>query len=308
MRTLVLGAGATGGYFGSRLVEAGQDVQFLVRPPRAAQLAGDGLRVHSASGSATIPVTLRTALEADAGFDLVVLSCKARDLDSAIAAIAPAVGPATLVLPLLNGLRHLDVLDAAFGRERVLGGLCHISVVLEADGSIRRFGSLDRLQFGRREGGMAIPAAVREGLLSMRVGVAENARILDAMWGKFAFIAALAGSTCLFRGSVGEIAATPDGAALAGRLHGECAEIARRSGHPLSAELVAEALAALTAAGSPLKASMLRDLERGAHTEAEHILGDLLARARAHDVDAPLLAAACTHLRVHERALAAHPG
>ena len=307
MRALVLGAGATGGYFGGRLVEAGHDVRFLVRPARAAQLERDGLCVDSARGRFATPVVALTAIPAGEAFDLVILSCKAYDLDSAIASIAPAVGPHTRVLPLLNGLRHLDVLDAHFGRAQVLGGLCHISVALQTDGSIRQIGAIDRLQFGRREGGVAIPPQVREGLLSMRAEVRENERILDAMWGKFAFIAALAGSTCLFRGSVGEITATPDGAALASHLYFECAETARRSGHAPADEAVAEALATLTAEGSPLKASMLRDLERGARTEAEHVLGDLLARAQALEVDAPLLAAACTHLRVHEHALASRP-
>ncbi|HNR92473.1 MAG TPA: 2-dehydropantoate 2-reductase [Dokdonella sp.] len=303
MRALVLGAGGIGGYFGSRLVAAGQDLRFLVRPARAAQLARDGLRLVTAQGTTTTPVTAITAVDPVGRFDLVILSCKAYDLDSAIVAIAPAVGPDTLILPLLNGLRHLDALDAAFGRERVLGGLCHISVALQSDGSIRQIGTLDRLQFGRREGGQAIPAAVRDALLSMRAEVRENERILDAMWAKFAFIAALAGSTCLFRGSVGDIAATPDGAALVRRLYLECAETARCSSHAPTDELIVEALAALTAEGSPLKASMLRDLERGARTETEHILGDLLARAQALGVDTPLLAAACTHMRIYERGL-----
>ncbi len=303
MRVLVLGAGATGGYFGFRLVEAGHDVRFLVRAGRAAQLADDGLRLVTPHGALATPVTAITAVDPAGHFDLVILSCKAYDLAGAIEAIAPAVGPDTLVLPLLNGLRHLDVLDAAFGRERVLGGLCHISVALQADGSIRQVGTLDRLQFGRRDGGRAIPAVVRDALLSMRAEVRENEHVLDAMWAKFAFIAALAGGTCLFRGSVGEIVATPDGAALATHLYHECAETARRSGHAPSESAIAEALAALTADGSPLKASMLRDLERGSRTEVEHILGDLLARAQVLHVDAPLLAAACTALRVRERSL-----
>ncbi|MBN8480490.1 MAG: ketopantoate reductase family protein [Xanthomonadales bacterium] len=303
MRVLVLGAGATGGYFGCRLVESGQSVRFLVRPARAASLARDGLRVQSARGDFARVVEASASIEPGETFDLVLLSCKAWDLESAIAAIAPAIGADTRILPLLNGLRHLDRLDAEFGRGRVLGGLCHISVALQGDGSIRHVGSLDRLQFGDRDG-CAVPARVRDGLLSMRTETCENTAILDAMWAKFAFIAGLAGITCLLRGSVGEIAATPDGAILATHLYHECAETARQSGHAPSDAAIAEALTVLTAQGSPLKASMLRDLERGSRTEVEHVLGDLLARAQALQVDAPLLAAACTALRVRERALA----
>src|SRR5579862_8060020 len=117
MRILVVGAGAIGGYFGGRLIEAGRDVTFLVRPRRAAELASAGLIIKSAAGDVTVPSPPTVlAEELDSHFDLVLLSCKAYDLDSAIAAFAPAVGPQTAILPLLNGMRHLDVLDARFGR------------------------------------------------------------------------------------------------------------------------------------------------------------------------------------------------
>lgn len=305
MRILILGAGAIGGYFGARLIEAGADVTFLVRPARAALLAEHGLRVFATRGDFAAPV--RTIVEVDASYDLVLLSCKAYDLDSAIASIRPAVGPDTRVLPLLNGLRHLDALDAAFGAANVLGGLCHISVTLEADGTIRQFGSLERLTFGSRDG-TPVPAGVEAALRSIGPQAACSADVLGAMWDKFAFIATLAGGTCSMRGAVGEIVATAEGAALLRRLHGECAEVAARSGHPLEAQAVAAALAILTAAKSPLKSSMLRDLERGARTEGEHILGDLRRRAGDFGVDTPLLAAALAHVRVYEAGRAAAAG
>src|SRR5260370_7998522 len=132
MRLLGVGAGAIGGYFGGRLLQAGRDVTFLVRPKRAAELARDGLVIKSPNGD----VTLKNppAVQADKlneKFDVVLLSCKAFDLDDAIKSFAPAVGPQTAIIPLLNGMRHLDVLDEKFGKDRVLGGLCGIAVTLD---------------------------------------------------------------------------------------------------------------------------------------------------------------------------------
>ena len=299
MQVLILGAGAIGGYYGARLVQAGHRVQFLVRRGRAAQLAADGLRIHGGDWSFAAAVET-VAVAPDSPCDLVVLSCKAWDLDSAIEAVAPAVGAQTRVLPLLNGLRQLDALDSAFGAPRVLGGVCHISVTLEADGSIRQFGTLDRLTFGSRHLAHPVPVEIATSLRAMQDGVIESDAILFAMWEKFCMIAALAGITCLMRAAVGEIVATSEGADLARRLYAECGEVARCSGYPVSAAAAAEAQRMLTQQGSPLKASMLRDLERGARTEAEHILGDLQARARSYSLDTPLLDAALTHLRVHE--------
>ncbi len=305
MRVLILGAGAIGGYFGARLIEAGHDVVFLVRPRRAALLAERGLRVASANGDYAGPVACLTANELAAAarespFDLIVLSCKAYDLEAALDAIAPAVGEGTRVLPLLNGFRHLDALDACFGGARVLGGLSHISVTLDDDGVVRHFGALDRLTFGARGGGDPCYPEIRDALLGLRVEVREAADVLGAMWEKFVHIATLAGMTCLMRASVGEIVRTGGGGALLLRLRAECADTAAREGHPLSEAGQVLTRKLLGDPASTLKASMLRDIERGARTEVEHILGDMLARAERHGVDAPLLQAACAHVRIYE--------
>ncbi len=302
MRVLVLGAGATGGYYGSRLIEAGAHVDFLVRPPRAERLRASGLRVEGARPTFHAAVNVCTEIEQGAAYDLVLLSCKAYDLDSAIDSIAPAVGGQTVVMPLLNGLRHLQRLDAAFGEQRVLGALCHISVAVDAEGTVRQTGQVDRLTFGWRVA-QGVSSDGLTGLLhGMQVEVVESPRILDALWSKFAMLSALAGITCLMRGSIGEIAATPDGTALATRLYEECASVAQGSGHAQDAEARAAALRTLTTTCSRVKASMLHDLERGGPTEVEHVLGDMLGRAQGLAIDVPLLTAACTALRVHEAA------
>jgi 2-dehydropantoate 2-reductase len=239
-----------------------------------------------------------------AAFDVVLLSCKAFDLDSAIDAIAPAMQRGAYLIPLLNGMRHLDRLDAAFGRSQVLGGLCHISATINEDGSIRQVGSLARLTFGQRPQGPAVPAAVRDGFLNASFEAVHSADVVSAMWQKFAFLAALAGITCLMSANVGAIVGVAEGSELIRWMYLECAEVARRSGYPPGDDAMSEALDILTAPHSPLKASMLRDMERGQRTEVEHILGDMLARAHGLGVDAPLLGAACARLRIHEARLA----
>lgn len=299
VRILVLGAGAIGGFYGARLIESGARVDFLVREARAALLTEHGLRLHSESGSFDASVSTLTQLLPDARYDLIILSCKATDLDSAIAAITPAVGENTRVLPLLNGLRHMDALDAAFGGHRVLGGLAHISVTLGDDGAITQFGQLDRLTYGGRDGD-SVPPEIAAALDRASFKAVNSDDIIAAMWSKFVFIAALAGLTALLRGSVGEITATPDGTRLAQRLFLECAQIAAQSGYPPDARARSEAEQLLGTPGLPLKASLLRDIERDAPTEGEHILGDMLARARRLEMEVPLLAAATTHVRVYE--------
>ncbi|TDG33717.1 2-dehydropantoate 2-reductase [Paracraurococcus ruber] len=309
MRLLILGAGAIGGSFGAWLAEAGVDVTFLVRPARAATLARDGLVLRSPLGNLIRKVAV--TFEARPGFDAVMLTCKAYDLSSAIETINPAIRPGTVLLPLLNGLRHLDVLDMRFGRDAVLGGLCHIGATLTPDGTVLHLNRLRHLALGARTSAQLPTArALHETLARGGFAPVLQDDILQAMWDKFVLLAAYAGMTCLMRASVGAIVATPEGAALMREALAECAGVAGAAGHPPAAAFLAETEAMLTEPGSPGTASMLRDLHAGARTEHEHILGDMLARENAAGVPTPLLRVALAHLQANEldRWGAAPPG
>jgi 2-dehydropantoate 2-reductase len=301
MRILVLGAGALGGYFGARLLAAGRDVHFLVRPARAARLREGGLRVRSPAGDLDIAAPpLLTDATGTAPFDVVLLSCKAYDLDSSIAAITPAMGPSSLVLPLLNGLSHLDRLDAAFGAPRVLGGQCIISATLDADGTVLHLAPMQSITFGGRDDATRARAeTIAAQLGGAGFAVQASPDILQEMWEKWSFIATLAASTCLMRAQVGDIMAAGGEAVLAG-LRDECAAIAAAHGHPLREPALARSRDMMAPAHGALKASMARDIERGAPIEAEHVLGDLLRRGGAKGVATPLLQLAVVHVRAYE--------
>lgn len=302
MRVLVVGAGAIGGYFGGRLLAAGRDVTFLVRPARAAQLAREGLAIRSPRGDVHIPSPPHVvAADLRDPFDLVLLSCKAYDLEAAIADFAPAVGETTAILPLLNGMRHMDALDARFGAKHVLGGQCIVSVTLDPSGTIVHLAELHELSFGERAGGRSPRVAAMESLLQ---GAGFNARASDTilldMWEKWVFLAALGGINCLMRGAVGDIVAA-GGADRALALLEECRSVAEQSGHPPRPESLARARSILTAPGSSTMASMMRDLEQGARIEANHIIGDLIERSRARsDTSIGLLQTVYLHLKTYE--------
>jgi len=306
-RILVLGAGGTGGYFGGRLAEAGADVTFLVRPARAAQLQRDGLVLRSRLGDARLQVAHITAdalpaLVRQAAFDVVILSCKAYDLGDAIEAIAPAVGAQTAVMPILNGLLHYHVLDARFGRERVLGGLCFINAAKAVDGAIMHLGIPARLVFGERDGtvGSARVAALDAACAGAKFDTIASPQIALEMWIKYTFLATLAAGTCLIRADVGTIVATDDGRSFMQDLYAECLAVAGVHGYPIPEAAQVDNLAILTATGSANKASMLRDLEAGRRVEAAHIIGDMLMRARHAGLPAPLLQTAYCHLQAYQ--------
>jgi len=302
MRTLVVGAGAIGGYFGGRLLEANRDVTFLVRPPRAEELSNSGLRIRSRFGDAFFPkpATVLADTLRDK-FDLVLLSCKAYDLESAIASFAPAVGPDTAILPLLNGMRHLDILDQRFGRDRVLGGQCLIAVSVSPEREIAHLNDTHELSFGERDGSLSERVrAIAKSVEGARFNARTSTEILLEMWEKWVFLASAAASNCLMRATVGDINASLGGTELVLGLIEECRSIAASEDYTVRETSLQRTRKMLTEKGSTLTASMLRDIERNASIEADHIIGDLLRRWRGSGASMSRLAIAYTHLKAYE--------
>jgi 2-dehydropantoate 2-reductase len=285
------------------MLQAGCDITFLVRPRRAAELAAHGLVIKSPNGDVTLkdpPIVQADTLKDP--FDVVLLSCKAYDLDDAMKSFAPAAGPQTSIVPLLNGMHHLDVLDARFGRERVLGGLCAIAVTLNEAREVVHLQPMQSLAFGERDGTMSERVrAIANIFASGKFGSSASANILQDMWEKWVFLATLAASTCLMRTTLGNILAAPGGKDFLLGIFDECRAIAAAEGYPPRAPFVERTLAMLTAEGSPLNASMFRDIKAGQPVEADHVIGDLIARADRAKVPAPRLRVAYTHLKAYEK-------
>lgn len=303
MRFLIVGAGATGGYFGGRLLEAGADVTFLVRKQRAAELAASGLVVNSRFGDMHLrDVPTVAAEDLRERFDVVLLSSKAYDLDGAMEAFAPAVGEGTCVLPVLNGMRHLEALDRRFGRERVLGGQCLIAAGLNDKHEVMHLNDKHELAFGDRHGGMPERITrIAEAMSKARFDVRASAEIVPDMWAKWVFLASLACGTCMMRASVGEIVAAEGGSDVMRGLVAEANAIAASAGHAVQGAMLERIDRMLTQEGSTLTSSMLRDMEGGGRIEAEHVVGDLLARRESEGERISLLGTAYTHLRAYER-------
>lgn len=307
MRILVLGAGGVGGYFGGRLLEAGAEVSFLVREGRARQLAARGLVIKSPVGDAALKVRTLTAADPGEPFDLILLTCKAYDLAAAMESIAPHMAAGRgLVLPLLNGMAHVEALRTRFGADRAIGGLCGIFATLSPEGDMLHLDKFARLAFGRFQD------QIRRGVLAREVD--EIARLMatgnftsqrsepieQGLWDKWVMLATMAGATCLLRGSVGAILDATDGTAIMEELLAEIGSVAAAAGFPPSEAGLATARSVLFARGSAASASMLRDIRKGGRIEGDHIIGDMLRRARGFGLKTPLLRAANAHVQTYE--------
>lgn len=303
MRALVLGAGGIGGFFGAQLLAAGVTTSFLVRPRRAAQLREQGLVIESPSAGLNLATVRTIEVASGESADVVIVACKAYDLESAMCAIAPVVKNGTAILPLLNGVAHIDRLVRRFPQAVVWGGVAHLGVSMAESGTIRHLNDLSVLQFGPRNGDDERAFTLARALASSAVDASVRDTIEQDMWDKFVFLTTLAGMTCLMRADVGTMLKTSSGRGLILQLLDECRRVAEASGFPATADRMAAYQIQLTQQNSTSKSSMLRDIERNSATEADHILGDMLQRAQRLVADRlPMLEIAHAHLQAYEEA------
>jgi len=305
MRILVVGAGAVGGYFGALLANAKRDVTFLVRARRAEEIKENGLQILSPRGDLTLHPKTITADQIREPYDVILLGVKSYGLPAAIHDFAPAVGPGTMILPVLNGMRHMDLLAARFGEQAVLGGVCLVATEVDQQGRIRQLADFQKLTYGELNGGTTPRLQeLDQTLCGAGFDAGISTHILHDMWEKWVQIATVGAITCLLRGNIGEVVAIPGGAALCTSILGEGSAVASAAGYPPSDAFIARLTADITAPGSPLTSSMYRDLKKGASVEVDTILGDPVEHGRKYGLSTPLLQAAFVNLSIYERGLA----
>ena len=301
MKILIVGAGGIGGFFGAKLQQAGADITYLLREQRQQLIESQGLTIETPKGSFTIHPKTVLANQLEPVYDLIILACKAFDLNDSLKSISKASSKG-VILPFLNGFTHLETLDREFGKARVMGGVAHIAATISESGSVKQLTELGSLTIGPRT-----PEQVA--LCQELFALCQKAdfdsfckeNIEQALWDKWVFLATLAGMTTICRGSIGEIAATPDGKQLSKRMFAECCTIAASQKHPIAQKTQLTSEEILTKEGSPFTASMLRDLLAGKKNEHQHILGDLIAFASNESIDCPLLKIAFTHMAVESK-------
>jgi 2-dehydropantoate 2-reductase len=305
MKILIVGAGAIGGYFGGRLLEKGADVTFLVREKRHKQLKENGLVVSSIHGDLHFPDPQTIGAESQAElFDVILVSTKSYHLDGAIESTRPFVGDSTMILPLLNGIAHLDALTEAFGAEKVIGGLCFIETTLDESGKVIQTSPIQDLIFGelngkRSERILKLQAAFDDTKANFRL----SEKIEQEMWQKYLFITSLSGITSLFRSPIGPIRDQTQGAETIKRLLHETVEIMTAIGAPLSEGAKDATWNRLNEIGHSMKSSLQRDMEKSLPTEGDHLFGYLLKKAAELRINAPTLSAVYANVDIYDSLL-----
>jgi 2-dehydropantoate 2-reductase len=305
LKILIVGAGAIGGYFGGRLLEKGEDVTFLVREKRQQQLREHGLIVDSIHGNMIFPNPKTILVDENVeAYDVILVSTKSYHLDGAIESIRPYVGNETMILPLLNGIAHLDRLTEAFGAEKVIGGLCFIETTLDEDGKVVQTSPIHDLVFGERNGEHSARILnLQEAFTDTKANFRLSEKIEQELWHKYLFITSLSGITSLFRSPIGPIREQQKGLASIESLLGETADIMMGIAAPLADGSKEATLSRMNEIGHGMKSSLQRDMEKSLPTEGDHLFGYLLNKAEKLGMAAPILSAIYANVKIYERGL-----
>jgi len=300
MRILMAGAGATGGYFGARLAQSGQDVTFLVRERRYQQLQANGLVLQTPQGTEKLQPQLTQASTLAGHYDLIIVTVKSFALDQVMDDIAPAVGPDTLIMPILNGMRHIATLQQRFGEDKVMGGLCKINATLGDEGEVIQMTPLHQLLYGALDGNndarlQRVDAALRD----CQVDTLFSNNIMDELWEKWLLLSTLGAVCCLARGNTQQILTSRGGEALLQDIFAEILSVITAEGYQPRPAVTARIFELLNNPATPMTSSMYRDLTQGYDIEADQVIGDLLLRAKRNGLVTPLLNAVDVNLQVY---------
>jgi 2-dehydropantoate 2-reductase len=299
-RTVVMGVGGVGGYFGARLARSGQPVTFVARGAHLEAIQRQGLRVRSAvEGEYSVKVEAVERLDGRPPADVVLLCVKSFDTEAALAAIRPAVGPATAVLSLQNGIDNAELIEAALGPGHAVGGAAYVFAAIEAPGVVvHRFAG--RVALGELDGRVTPRAErLRDAFAQAGVPAELSTDIRRVMWEKYIFICAQAGVTALTRAPIGVVRSVPETWRLYRVLLEELVEVAVAAGVRLGPEPVERFVNAAAGLAPEASSSLAHDLEQGRQLELEGLHGHAVRLAERLGVSAPTVFAVYAALKPH---------
>lgn len=290
MKIAIFGSGGVGGYFGGRLALARQDVTFIARGAHLAAITESGLRVDSIGGDFMVnPAKATDSPQSIGRVDLVILTTKAWQLETAIKQMKPLIGEGTMILPLLNGMEHMDTLLATFGPEHVLGGFCRISVFVASPGFIRHVGVPPFIAFGELDNSRSARVDLLREIFASLSGITVDvpADIMTAFWEKFIFISGTSGVGAYTGQTIGEFRANPETRTMLSNAMNETADIARARGAAISKSFVVDTMTRIDTIQPDVTASMQKDMMEGRPSELNEQTGAVIRMGRAVGVPTP---------------------
>ena len=302
MRIAVMGSGGLGGYFGARLAQGGADVHFVARGAHLRAMREHGLRIEGPEPIQLLPVNATDDPATVGAVDLVMLCVKLWDTETALAQIAPMVGPDTCVVSFQNGVLKDQMLRGAFDGSQLMGGVGYIAATIDRPGVIRQTGPMQRLVFGEFDGSLSARGqAFLAACLAGGIHAELSTDIVREIWQKYVFLVGLSGTTTTIRKPIGPIRENPQTRALLLDLMREVVAVGRAHGVDLARDYAEVRLQLADNVAYDMTSSMHHDLERGNPLEVRWLAGGVVELGALKGVPTPLNRAIAAILALHAK-------
>lgn len=288
MKTLIMGAGAVGGYFGAKLAKAGDTVYLVARGAHLDAIQRFGLRVTGTIGDyvAHLPADSDPAAFGITP-DLILMGVKSMDTPGAIGQLTPVMGPNTQILAIQNGIGNYPLMAEAFGEHRVIRGYCRVGSEIVEPGHIHQ-SAFGEIVFGEEDGSMSERIQAIDELLTRAEIVSKpTASIVEEVWKKFAWNVMFNMTTGLTGVTIDRLFAQPESEAVLRKLFGEVAQAASFHG----VTLTDANYNAITDPMRPMigyRTSTMQDRLKGKTLEYDIFLGYLSEQGKTHGFATPV--------------------
>ena len=290
MKVIVYGSGAVGGYFGARLLKAGQEVSFIARGDHLQAIRVNGIHITGASGDFIVHPTFVSNQPQDMGVaDLVIIAVKAWQIPQILDGLQDLVGAQTLILPLQNGVDTPYLIENKLGQKPVIIGLCQISAQVIAPGVIRHVGIEPYLAFGEFDNQITPRLLnLRQFFESAGLKAEIPVDIHAALWDKFLFIASFGAIGAVTRAPAGVIRNIPQTRRLLEQVMGEILQVAKAYGIKLNDDVLQKRLEFIDRLPPETMASMAHDIIEKKPSELDYLIGTVVRLGEAKGKEVPI--------------------
>lgn len=298
MNLMMVGAGAVGGFYGARLVQAGVSCSFLLRPRTLEAVTQKGLTIRTVDQTFTVHPLASSDPRDLPRADLIILSVKRYDLDAVITKLQPVLGPQTTLLTLQNGVdAEARIRETAPGIP-VIGGVAYVYARRAEPGTIEHYtkGSVAIGPIRPSTPVEPLPGFALEAIKVIFEGAGIPCRlspdIMRTKWEKMCWNVVFNPLTVLLNDCVAKALLHPEMLAMIRLIVAEAVAVARAEGVPLDAS-TAETVIQQSQAIREIHTSMFDDWKAGRRTEIDSLNGYLVRRGRALGIRTPVNEAIC---------------
>jgi len=297
MHFVIVGSGAVGGYFGARLQAAGEKVTFIARGEHCEALQAHGLILESINGNVHLEKVKAVSnyQEVD-NADVIFIAVKTFQIEQALKGIEHIIGEHTRVVPLLNGINSVELINQqGVENQHIYGGLAKIISRVKAPGIIAHTGAEPHITLGLIGEQKEEPKEqerlenITKCLTSAHISIGIATDINIALWRKFLFVGAWGALASLIRTPIGEIRTNPRTRPMLIDIVHEYAKIADAIGVKVTQKMVDETINFIDKLPPLSQTSMQRDIAHLTASEFEALVAYPYRKAKHYQVKTPVL-------------------